>query len=227
MSIWKKLITAVKGHATEAGQSVVDANVITILDQEIRDADTELRKSKDSLASLMAKQKVAQDKLVSKKDKLVEYGNYIQQALTKGDEALAKDVAGKYADIESHVSEEQKVIDDYGVNIDNLKRLVTQTETRLKQLRTKVDTVKAKEHVIRASSAIANAHAGSDSKMRNALESFERLQNSQAEKIARIDAANQLAHEAEGGDLEDRLKKAGIVPGANNADDVLARFKKQ
>lgn len=226
MSIWQKLVTAVKGHATEAGQAIVDSNAITILDQEIRDADAELRKSKDNLASLMAKQKVAQDKIGSKKTKLSEYGGYIQQALAKGDEALAKDVATKFAELESEVTEEQKVIDDYGVNIDNLKKLISQTETRLKQLRTKVDTVKAKEHVIRASSAIADAHAGSDSKMRTALESFERLQNTQAERIARIDAANQLAKEEEGGDLEDRLKKAGIVSSSASADDVLARFKK-
>lgn len=226
MSIWEKLVTAIKGHATEAGQSIVDANAITILDQEIRDADAELRKSKDSLASLMAKQKVAQDKIGPKKAKLEEYGNYIQQALAKGDEALAKDVAAKFAEIESEISEEQKVVDDYVANISNLKHLIAQTETRLKQLRTKVDTVKAKEHVIRASGAIAEAHSGSDSKMRTALESFERLQNTQAERMARIDAANQLAKSADGTELEDRLKKAGIVSGGASADDVLARFKK-
>ncbi|HEX4975039.1 MAG TPA: PspA/IM30 family protein [Pseudomonadales bacterium] len=226
MSIWKKLVTAIKGHVSEAGQAVVDANVITILDQEIRDADAELRKSKDSLASLMAKQKIAQDKLTNKQDKLAEYGGYIQQALAKGDETLAKEVAEKYAQLENEMADEKALVADYDTNISNLKRLVSQTETRLKQLRTKVDTVKAKEHVIRASSAIADAHAGSDSKMRTALESFERLQHSQAEKMARIEAADQLARENDGSDLEERLKKAGIMPAAKQADDVLARFRK-
>ncbi len=226
MSIWQKLVTVVKGHATQTGQAIVDANAITILDQEIRDADSELRKSKDSLASLMAKQIVASEKITGKKDKLTEYGNYIQQALAKGDDALAKDVAAKFAEIEGSIADEQKVVDDYTQNINSLKKLVSQTEMRLKQLRTKVDTVKAKEHVIRASSAIADAHAGSDSKMRTALESFERLQNSQAERVARIDAASQLAKEDGGDDLENRLKKAGIVAGSVSVDDVLARFKK-
>ncbi|MEE3306800.1 MAG: PspA/IM30 family protein, partial [Pseudomonadota bacterium] len=45
MSVWKKLVTAVKGGATEAAQSVVDSQAIRILEQEIREAKEELRKS--------------------------------------------------------------------------------------------------------------------------------------------------------------------------------------
>ena len=45
MSVWKKLITAVKGGANEAAQSVVDSQAIRILEQEIREAKEELRKS--------------------------------------------------------------------------------------------------------------------------------------------------------------------------------------
>ena len=55
MGIITKIWTAMRGHATEAGQTIVDANALTILDQEMRDADTELRRSKDSLAQVMAK----------------------------------------------------------------------------------------------------------------------------------------------------------------------------
>ena len=43
MSVWKKLITAVKGGATEAAQSVADSQAIRILEQEIREAKEELR----------------------------------------------------------------------------------------------------------------------------------------------------------------------------------------
>ena len=45
MSVWKKLVTAVKGGATEAAQTVVDSQAIRILEQEIREAKEELRKS--------------------------------------------------------------------------------------------------------------------------------------------------------------------------------------
>ncbi len=41
----EKTITAVKGGATEAAQSVADSQAIRILEQEIREAKEELRKS--------------------------------------------------------------------------------------------------------------------------------------------------------------------------------------
>ncbi|RMS55096.1 hypothetical protein ALP66_05573, partial [Pseudomonas amygdali pv. photiniae] len=45
-SIWKKLVTAVRGGASEVGESIADANAIRILDQEIRDADNALVKAR-------------------------------------------------------------------------------------------------------------------------------------------------------------------------------------
>ncbi len=45
MSVWKKLITAVRGGANEAAEAVADNQALRILDQEIRDAKEELRKT--------------------------------------------------------------------------------------------------------------------------------------------------------------------------------------
>ena len=55
MSVWKKLITAVKGGANEAAQSVVDSQAIRILEQEIREAKEELRKSDHARTQILAK----------------------------------------------------------------------------------------------------------------------------------------------------------------------------
>ena len=41
--VLNKLWTALRGAANEAGEAAVDANATRILDQEIRDADAELR----------------------------------------------------------------------------------------------------------------------------------------------------------------------------------------
>ncbi len=42
-----------------------------------------------------------------------------------------------------------------------------------------------------------------------------------------MDAANALAAESTGEALEERLRKAGVVPDATAASDVLARFKSE
>ena len=63
--------------------------------------------------------------------------------------------------------------------------------------------------------------------MRSALDSLERIEKRQEESLARMDAANELAAESTGEALEERLKSAGIIPGAQAASEVLARFKSE
>lgn len=50
MTVWSKLLSALRGGANEVGEAIVDSQALRILDQEIRDADVELRKSREALA---------------------------------------------------------------------------------------------------------------------------------------------------------------------------------
>ena len=54
MSIWAKVATAIRGGVNEAGEAIVDNQALRILDQEIRDADNELIKSKDRMSGAMS-----------------------------------------------------------------------------------------------------------------------------------------------------------------------------
>src|SRR5438270_13459240 len=84
-----KLFTAIRGAANEAGEIAIDTNATRILDQEIRDADNELREARTALASLMAKQSVEKTALADKQSKLNEYAGYIRQTLAKQRDAEA------------------------------------------------------------------------------------------------------------------------------------------
>jgi phage shock protein A len=236
-----KLWTALRGAANEAGEFAVDANATRILDQEIRDADTELRQARGGLASLMAKQTVERNHRGEKDSKLNEYAGYLRQLLAKqktaeqggqaseaaSQGALAQEVAGKYAELEAAIKAADSVIAEYDKSIEALKQKITAGESGLRTLRQRADTVKAKQHVINASAAVSAAHSGTDTHMRSALDSLERIEKRQEESLARMDAANSLAEESTGQALEERLKTAGIIPGAQAASDVLARFKNE
>ncbi len=236
-----KLWTALRGAANEAGEFAVDANATRILDQEIRDADSELRQARDGLANLMGKQTVEKNHRVEKETKLSEYAGYLRQLLAKQKAAeqagqaaesasqgkLAQEVAGKYAELEAAMKASDNVIAEYDKSIDALKVKIAAGESALRTLRQRADTVKAKQHVINASAAVSAAHSGTDTHMRSALDSLERIEKRQEESLARMDAANKLAAEATGEALEERLKSAGIIPGAQAASDVLARFKNE
>ncbi|HMU67478.1 MAG TPA: PspA/IM30 family protein, partial [Cellvibrionaceae bacterium] len=73
MSVWKKLITAVKGGVTEVAETVADSQALRILDQEIREAKEELRNSDHALTQIMAKRKLADQKLASLTSSVTEY----------------------------------------------------------------------------------------------------------------------------------------------------------
>lgn len=225
MSIWAKVATAVRGGVSEAGEAIVDSQALRILDQEIRDADNALLKSKEALTGIIAKRKLAQKKVGSLKSSLEEYEGYAIQALDKGDENLAAEIAEKIAGMETELFGEEGVAKSFADSEAQLRRALTQTESNLKRLKQQVDTVKATETVQRAQAAVAARHSGADSSMSSAVDSLERLKIRQAERAAQFEAAKELAESTEEVSLKDKLKAAGIVDGGAKGGDVLARLK--
>ena len=225
MSIWAKVATAVRGGVSEAGEAIADNQALRILDQEIRDADNGLSKSKEALTGIIAKRKLADKKVDGLKSSLTEYEGYAMQALDKGDEELAGEIAGKIADLETELMGEEGVAKSFAGSESQLRKAVSQTEANLKRLKQQVDTVKATETVQKAQAAVAARHSGTGSSMRSALDSLERLKNKQAERAAKFEAASELAESTEEVSLDDKLKAAGIVGGGASGGDVLARLK--
>ena len=225
MSIWVKVATAVRGGVSEAGEAIIDNQALRILDQEIRDADNDMGKSKDALTGIIAKRKLADKKVESLKSSLTEYEGYAMQALDKGDEKLANEIAEKIAGFETELLAENGLATSFAGSESQLRKAVSQTEANLKRLKQQVDTVKATEKVQKAQAAVAARHSGAGSSMRSAIDSLERLKAKQTERAARFEAASELAGSMEEVSLQDKLKAAGIVGGGASGGDVLARLK--
>ena len=225
MSIWAKVATAVRGGVSEAGEAIVDKQALRILDQEIRDADSELGRSKEALTGIIAKRKLADKKVDSLKSSLTEYEGYAMQALDKDDDGLAIEIAEKIAGLETELLGEEGLAKAFSESEGQLRKTVGQTEANLKRLKQQVDTVKATESVQRSQAAVAARHSGAGSSMRSALDSLDRLKSKQAERAAKFEAASELAESTEEVSLDAKLKAAGIVDGGASGGDVLARLK--
>ena len=228
MSIWSKMITALRGGAHEMGEVVIDSQALRILDQEIRDADEDLRRSKEALAEIMAKQKLADANVDKINEKIAEYEQYAIKALESNNETLAKEVAGKIATLENELKEASSHAQGYGSSVEQLRKAVSQSETHIKRLKQQADTVRATENVQKAQMAVTQRYGGSQAKMHTALESLERIKKKQAERAAKMEAVNELAEqEDQDKQLENKLRTAGIIPEAHSADNVLARLKEK
>ncbi len=225
MNVLEKMLTALRGGATEAGEAIVDSQALRILDQEIRDAYEELKRTKDSLAEIMARQKLSEEKCAKHKERISEHEGFALAALEKNDETLALEVAEKIAEMENQLKMEEESGTGFATSADNLRTAIKQTERNLSQLKQQVDTVKATENVQKAQAAVAERHSGSQSKMRTAMDSLERIKEKQALKAAQISSAAELAEESTDVSLQAKLEDAGIAPVAQNAADVLKRLK--
>lgn len=227
MNIWAKMITALRGGATEVGEAIVDTQALRILDQEVRDASEELHQSKDALAAIIARQKLAEEKCQHVREQISKHEGYATQALAKGEEALALEVAQKIADLENQLRNEEAAALEYAGSAKQLREAIRQAEQNIKRLKQQVDTVKATENVQRAQAAVAERHSGSNSKLQTAMESLERIKEKQAHKSAQMKAATELAQETNEDHLQRKLEEAGIVSSGSSAQEVLERLKQK
>ncbi|MGI2029416.1 PspA/IM30 family protein [Endozoicomonas acroporae] len=225
MSIWSKVMTALKGATNEVGEAIADSNALRILDQEIREASDQLQQSKTQLAGIMAKQKLSSQKCAELKEKVAEYEGYAIKALDQGDESLATDVASKIAEYEAQLNSELEMEKSFAGSIVSLKKAITDAEANLRRLKQQVDTVKATESVQKAQAACAAKHSGVNSKMATATDSLERIKQRQAERAAQMEAASELSGDTAENDLQAKLKAAGITKGDADASSVLERLK--
>ena len=224
MNIWSKMITALRGGVNEAGEAVIDAQALRILDQEIRDASEELNKSRDGLASIIAQQKLAEENVNTLKADIKKNEGFVLAALEKKDNDLAEEIAVRVANYENKLESETAAAKNFKAQADSLRDSIGTAEMQIKQLKQQTETVKATEAVQRAQKVVAQRHNGSNSKLRTALDSLERIKENQKLTDAKMSAAQEMAQESIGTSLDQKLEKAGIT-GETKAQDVLDRIK--
>ena len=227
MSIFKKLITAVRGGATEVGEAIIDSQAIRILEQELRDSKVALDDAKTGLTAIMAEKMGVDRKVKNLKQKIKEHETYALQAMDKGDENLALDVANKIAEFEHDLTIQQGILDGYESKVTSLKKIIRQTERNIQAMDREVSVVKITEKVQQANDLAAVKFSGANSSLCSATASLERIKARQQKREDQAAAALELEAEDNGDDLQARLKNAGIVDSGSSASSILERLKKQ
>jgi phage shock protein A len=227
MSMLSKLSALFRGTAHEAGQSVVDANALKILDQEIRDADTAQGKARDDLAGLVARRRMAENEMKSFGEQIGKYESSARSALGQGKTDLAREVAGRIAELETEIGTRGPLIDGMKAAEARLRTAIASTDHKIETLRREIDIVKVNESVQRAQTSVALQSAGAHSRIGSAADSLQRIKQRQAVQEERLRVGQEFEDKRTGADLDAKLKEAGILPGHASADDVLARLTQQ
>ncbi|MCO7226896.1 PspA/IM30 family protein [Pleionea sp. CnH1-48] len=226
MSILKKLVTAIRGGAREVGESIVDANALRILEQEIADQQAAIAKAKDSLTGVMADESKTARQVNALKDRVGEHEGYARQALEKGNEELALEVAEKIAEFENEIAELQPVLDSYRKSVATLKDQIRKAEKAIQEHKRELSVVKTTESVQKARVSVNETLSSNISKSSAARDSLNRIKERQQRLDDKIKASEELNAENSDAGLKAKLADAGIGEGKAKANDILARLKK-
>jgi len=225
MSIWNKIITAVRGAATETGEAIVDSQALRILDQEMRDARSALDEAKNNLTTVMAEKMAVERKVKDLQSRVNEHETYVEQALNSNDEALALEIAEKIAEFMTDLESQKELLSNYTANVSQLKQTIKETERNITAMQREISVVKSTAAVQKANDAVDAKFSGSNSSMRSATDSLQRIKDRQQKKTDKRKAAMELEKETSGDDLQDKMKAAGIIKGNTNANSILERLK--
>ncbi len=221
----KKLWTALRGATNEGIEAAVDTQSIRILDQELREAKKELQACDENLTKIMAKRKLAENKVNALKADIETYTSHAIAASEKGDDALAIECAERVADQEANLEIEQSLLNGFLSSEKALKINISKAKTSVRRMEQQIDQVKATESVQKAQVAVSARHMGANSKVKTALDSLERIKAKQEQRNAELAAADELANEESGSSLEAKLKAAGIASGGQvKGNDKLAQI---
>jgi phage shock protein A len=226
----RKLWSALRGATNEGIEAVVDTQSIRILDQELREAKTELQACDVNLTKIMAKRKLAENKVQAIAADVDTYTNHAIAASEKGDDALALECAERVAELDAALEAEKGFLNSFESSEKMLKANIAKAKSNVRRMEQQIDQVKATESVQKAQVAVSSRHMGANSKVKTALDSLDRIKDKQKMRAAELEAAEEMASDDSGTGLDAKLKAAGLqsggdVSGSSKLAQILAAKK--
>lgn len=225
--IFSKIVTAIRGGAREVGEGIVDANAIRIYTQEIEDAKNNLAKAKRDLTEVMAKEMQCSREIERLKKEIEKYENHAVDALNKGNEGLAEEVAEKIGELDQEMSTQQTAKDQYSAHVKRLKELMKKTERTIREHERELAMVKTTESVQKATKSITENYSSGTSSLLDAKNSLERIKQRQKTTEDRWAAEEELEKEMGSGSLDEKLKAAGIGDSSSAKSAALDRIRQR
>ncbi|MEM6939799.1 MAG: PspA/IM30 family protein [Pseudomonadota bacterium] len=219
----KQLITLARGRSTDAAEVLLDANALSLLRQQLRDAAHAVEQSRKALAVVMAyaeREKIALEKT---QDQIKTLEGRALAALDQGQETLAAEASDAIADLEAEAMATQQSLETYTSEIKRLRAGLKESEAQLVELKRGQRLAEANDKAIKLRGALPNV-ARTD--LDEAAQTLKRMQEQQDKARATADAMAKLSTRAKAERLDDRLAAAGCgAPKQCSGATVLARLK--
>lgn len=219
MSILNQLLTIMRGRAREAAEAVIDANALALLSQQLHECEAVLLQARQDLTRVVA-ERIAVEREIGDLENLARDREIrIRQALVRGDEAGALELAQRLAVEETRLARSR----------DNRDRLLTHEREVGDALRAAADQVrdqrrelgllKATAHAQRATTRLHGEAAPLADHLWGAEETSARIRRSQQAMADRLGAARQVDR------ILDGTVRVARAEQSQRAADILARLR--
>jgi len=224
-NVFQKLVTLVKSGFVKGGEAIADAGAIPIMEQEIKDAQSNLDKAKQDLTKVMRSAMQAGRKIEELQGEISKHETYAIKAMEKNKQDTALEVAAKISEFEAELNVQTDAKQQYEAHVKRLKGQIKSTQKAIDNMSRELTMVKTTESVQKASASITNNYANGSSKVLGAKQSLKRIKQRQQNREDELIAGEELREEFEGKSLEDQLRAEGIIEDNGSANAVLERLK--
>ncbi len=226
--MFKTVITLWRGKQAEAVEAFADANALTLLDQQIRDASADLDRARRALAVATAQDNGEAARIDAARAKMNDLEARALEALEKDREDLAAEAAEAIAGLEADLASATAARTSFSRETDKLRAMSGDAERRLTELERGRRAARAAEAVRRLRSRGADSLGGGASALRDAEATLKRLRERQREDEAATEAMEAMEGPAGAELIAEKLQNAGFGEVTRpTANSVLERLKKQ
>lgn len=221
--MFKMMTTLIRGRSHDVTEAFGDANALSILRQQLRDAADGLQGAKRSVAVVMAYAERERKSAATLDTQLADLEARAMDAIRKERDDLAVEAASAIAELEAERKATQTSITHYDGEIRRLREQVSLAEQRLRTLQRGKQIADASQRTQKLRGTMPDGVIAS---LKEAEATLERLQNRQSHaedvEIAMVELTSSSSAEA----TSARLAAAGCgAPLRSEAADVLARLR--
>ena len=214
MGILGRLSTLIKSNVNDAIDSMQDPG--KEIDQMVRDMQDYARQARAEVARCIADERLLERRLQAIEGEIGDWQKKAEMAIRSGDDGLAKEALARKAEKETERADTKKALQEQGVYGDQLTAALKALEARLKDVKSRQGTLKAKARANRQGTMTAKTSAFGD---------FERM----ASRIDATEAEASLDDELGGRTTATIAAERRLDQMASDSavDDALAELKRK
>lgn len=213
-TMFKTMITLMRGQAAAAGESLADRNALAILDQQMRDTRVSLASLQRALATALAEEAQEARRHQAVLARIAELETRTRAAITAGHNALANEAAEAIAGLEQERDAGAGARASFAAEIARLRRAVATTGQRVAALERGRRAARVAEAVRVARQGRMEPAPQDRATLAEAEATLSRLRQQQTHAAA---ADGFLEEIAEPASLDDRMAAAAAAAGAGPA----------